>query len=105
MPTTERRRPPIAPCLVWTTTIMDGTPYDDDPERVREHLLRTVPGDWFVFETFAADGSLAVGIAHGAPDPRQIMVVYESLSKTEAEAAAQGLARWHRAQGRNIAIS
>ena len=77
---------------------------DDDPDRVRERLRRTAPGDWFVFETFAADGSLAVGIAQGAPDPSLLLVVYEGLSEAAAKAAAQSLARWHRSQGRRIAV-
>jgi hypothetical protein len=74
---------------------MASTVYQDDPERVREHLRRMATGDWFVFETFAADGSLAIGVA---------LVVYERLTKAVADAAAQGLAGWHHGQGRNIAL-
>jgi hypothetical protein len=83
---------------------MASTVYQDDPERVREHLRRMATGDWFVFETFAADGSLAIGVAQGIPDPSLVLVVYERLTKAVADAAAQGLARWHHGQGRNIAL-
>ena len=76
--------------------------YEDDPERVREHLRRTTPGDRFVFETFAADGLLAVGGVRGKPDPRLVLAVYEGLTEPVARAAAAGLARWYRGQGRNI---
>jgi hypothetical protein len=79
---------------------MDGTPYDDDPERVREHLRRTTPGAWFVFETVAADGSLALGVARGTPEPTAHLVVYDGLTEPIALAAAEGLARWYRRTGR-----
>jgi hypothetical protein len=77
--------------------------YDDDPDRVRDRLRDTAPGDWFVFETFAADGSLAVGVARGTPDPSLVLTVYRDLPESVARAAARGLARWHRSQGRDIA--
>lgn len=85
--------------------MMNRTLYEDDPQRVRERLRQAVSGDWFVFETFAADGSLAIGMNRGEPDPRLVLVVYEGLSQTVAEAAAYGLARWYHRQGRNIVIS
>jgi hypothetical protein len=76
--------------------------YNDDPERMRPQLARTVRGEWFVFETFAADGSLAVGIGRGTPDPTMQLVVYEGLSRTIAESAAEGLAQWYHDQSRDI---
>ncbi len=84
--------------------MMDRALYEDDPERVRERLRWTLPGDWFVFETVAADGSLAIGIVEGAPDPSLLLVVYERLSEAVAEEAAQGLARWYRGRGRDITV-
>jgi hypothetical protein len=83
----------------------DAARDDDDPDRVRERLRGAAPGDWFVFETFAADGSLAVGVARGAPDPSAVLVVYEGLSEAVAADAAAGLARWHRSQGRRIGLA
>ena len=83
---------------------MDAAPYEDDPERVGERLRMTMPGHWFAFETFAADGSLAVGVDRGRPDPSLFLVVYEGLSEGVARAAAEGLARWHRGQGRDIGV-
>jgi hypothetical protein len=77
--------------------------YEDPPDRVRESLRDTPPGDWFVFETFAADGSLAVGIARGKPDPSLVLVIYQGLSESVARDAARRLTGWHRGQGRNIA--
>jgi hypothetical protein len=53
--------------------MMNRTLYEDDPER--ERLRQAVSGDWFVFETFAADGSLAIGMNRGEPDPRLVLVV------------------------------
>ena len=82
---------------------MDGDPYQNDPDRVRPLLRETPPGDWFVFETVAADGGLAVGLAQGPPDPGLVLVVYRGLTQPVAAAAARGLARWHRRHGRNIA--
>jgi hypothetical protein len=81
---------------------VDAAAYDDDPERVGERLRRAAPGDWFVFETFAADGSLAIGVARGSPSPEAALIVYAGLSREVAAAAAGGLARWHRRQGRAI---
>lgn len=83
--------------------MLDHADYDDDPDRVRARLRQTVPGDWFVFETVAADGSLAIGIDCGRPDPSRVLVVYEHLCEPVATAAAHGLARWYHWQGRNIA--
>lgn len=78
--------------------------YEDDPERVRDRLSRRPQGDWYVFETFAADGSLAVGVVRGAPDPAAVLIVHADLPEEIAEAAARGVARWHRRQGRAIAM-
>ena len=78
---------------------MDDAHLCDDPDRVRERLHSTPSGEWFVFETFAADGSLAVGAATGEPDPTAVQVVYAGLTRDVAEAAARGLARWRRDRG------
>lgn len=68
----------------------------DDPERVRP-LLESLPaGPWCVFETFAADGSLAIGISATLLPPGTLMVVYEGLTRNIAEQAAAGLHRWRR---------
>lgn len=80
----------------------DGTPSDGGPELVRQRLRLTAPGDWYVFETFAADGTRAIGVARGIPDPSICLVVYEGSSQPVAAAAAAGLARWHRDQGRDV---
>ncbi len=82
--------------------MVDRTLYEDDSDLVRERLRRTMPGDWYVFETVSADGSLAVGVAQGTPNPNFVLVVYDGLSEAVAEAAARGLAQWYRSQGRNI---
>jgi hypothetical protein len=55
--------------------------YADDPEIVKQELKGASKGDWFVFETFAADSSLAVGIGQGTPDPTTQLVVYEGLAR------------------------
>lgn len=81
----------------------DFLAYIDNPDRVKQRLQGEARGNWFVFETFAADGSLAIGIGRGKPDPTMQLVVYEGLSQEVAESAAQGLAQWYRDQGRNIA--
>jgi hypothetical protein len=83
--------------------MMDEVLYDDDPELVRERLRRTPPGDWCVFEAFSADGSLAIGVARGTPDPSLVLVIYERLPEAVAKAAANGLQRWKHRQGRNVA--
>lgn len=88
----------------WSPGVMDEAAYDDDPARVRDRLARPPRGDWFVFETFAANGSLAVGVTKGEPDPAAVLVVYADLPEEVAKAAARGLARWHRRQGRAIAM-
>lgn len=80
-------------------------PNQDSPDRIREWLTETPPGDWFVFETFAADGSLAVGVAQGDPDPTAVLIVYQGLTEPVARAAAHDLDGWHRSQGRDIAIT
>ena len=85
---------------------MDGwTQYNDNPDVVRERLRRTPPGAWYVFESFAADGALAIGIAKGTPIANLVLVnvIYEGLSEGVANAAARGLAHWYRDQGRTIA--
>lgn len=90
--------------------------YADDPERVRGRIAvgqarwsagdaadgELRPGDWVVFETFAADGTLAIGVARGEPTPGGPMVVYRGLSEALARIAAAGLAAWHRRRGRVI---
>lgn len=83
---------------------MHVDPYEDDPDRVRPLLRQTAPGHWYVFEIFAADGGLAVGLGQGTPDPTFVLVVYEGLSRPVAAAAARGLARWHRRRGRDILL-
>lgn len=70
--------------------------FDDDPERVRPLLASMPSGPWRVFETFAADGSLAIGISSTPLPPGSSMVVYEALTKDVAELAAAGLHRWRR---------
>jgi hypothetical protein len=77
----------------------------DDPDHVRVRLRDTLLGDWHVFETIAADGSLAIGIGHGQPNPSAVMVVYEGLTREIAGEAAAGLVRWHRSRGRHVAGS
>jgi phage-related baseplate assembly protein len=89
------------------TTVIDGSFFRDDPERVRQRLSThperaSVRGDWYVFETISADGSLAVGMAEGEPNPAAVIVVYEHLSHRAATLAAQSLAEWHRGNGRKI---
>ncbi len=77
--------------------------FRDDPDRVRQRLLECADcGDWYVFETISADGSLAIGIAEGEPNPGSVMLVYEHLSRSIAIRAAQGLVDWYRDRGRNV---
>lgn len=75
--------------------------YEQDPELVRKRLRGAEPGDWYVFESFAADGSLTIGVARGTPDPGLLIVIYEGLTETVAKAAASGLSRWRLRQGRD----
>ena len=60
-------------------------------------------GGWFVFETFAADGTLAVGVAAGRPDPSQVLVVHEGLSHAAAIEAVAAHARQRQREGRTLA--
>lgn len=57
------------------------------------------PDDWFVFETFGADGTLAIGTARGTPDPSAGMVVRDGLTRRAANEVASRLATAHRAEG------
>ncbi len=41
-------------------------------------------GDWYVFETLAADGTFAVGIREGEHDPTEVMLIADRLSHAEA---------------------
>ncbi len=81
--------------------MMDRMLFEDDPELVREWLRGTAPGDWYVFEAFAADGSLTIGVARGTPDPGLVIVIYEGLAEAVAKTAASGLSRWKLRQGRD----
>ena len=92
------------------------SPYEDHPDRVRLRIAAEQaaaltdetgsedarPGPWSVFETIAADGSLAVGVTVDAPGPGAVMVVYEHLSEAVAKRAAAGLVASHRSQGRTV---
>lgn len=88
--------------------MLDNDVFRDDPDRVRERLAiqegnqHLTPGDWYVFETISADGSLAIGVARGVPNPSSAMVVYERLSHPIALQAARGLADWYRNNGRDV---
>ena len=87
--------------------MLDTDFFRDDPTNVRE-LLASLEGrqdhhgDWCVFETISADGSLAIGIWQGRPDPSRVMIVYESLTQRLATLAAQGLVDWYRDRGRTV---
>lgn len=72
----------------------DQSPFDDDPDRVRTTLRTTHSGPWLVFETLAADGSLAIGISPRSLPPGAAMVVYDGLTRDVAEQAAAGYHRW-----------
>ncbi len=61
---------------------------------------RAEPEDWFVFETFGADGSLAIGVAQGTPDPSAGMVVRDGLTRKDANEVAHRLAEEYREAGR-----
>lgn len=81
--------------------------FRDDLERVHQQLLTqpdaaSLAGRWHVYETISADGTLAIGIAEGMPDPGIVMVVYENLSRPVALLAAKGLATWYRDCGREV---
>lgn len=58
------------------------------------------PDDWFVFETLGADGTLAIGVARGTPDPSAVMVVRHGLTRTAADKLATRLAAEYRSAGR-----
>lgn len=57
------------------------------------------PATWYVFETFVADSSLAIGVAQGTPDPSILMIVDQGLTRRAAHDIAARLAREHRARG------
>ena len=87
--------------------MFDAEFFRDDPTTVRERLAafdgpQSLVGDWFVFETISADGSLAIGIWQGRPDPSRVMIVYENLTERVATLAAQGLVDWYRERGREV---
>lgn len=108
---TDEARPPMD-----DPTNADRDPDRDDPDRVRRRIAADQaaalsdptanqaerPGRWSVFETIAADGSLAIGITAGAPDPSAVMVVYVGLAEPVAKRAAAGLAGWYRDHGRDV---
>lgn len=54
---------------------------------------------WYVFETFVADGSLAIDVAPGTPDPSAVMIVRGGLTRSAAYEAAARLATEHRTNG------
>ena len=56
-------------------------------------------GDWYVFETFAADGSFAIGIREGVHDPLEVMLVQDRLSRDEAIRIAKRHAADYRREG------
>lgn len=58
--------------------------------------------DWFVFETFGADGTLAIGVARGVPDPSMGMVIRDGLTRKAAGEVASRLAAEYRAAGRPL---
>lgn len=55
-------------------------------------LPHTAP--WVVFETLAADGSLAIGISPWPLPANAAMVVYDGLTERDAEQVATGYHRW-----------
>ncbi len=57
------------------------------------------PEDWFVFETFGADGTIAIGAAQGTPDPSTGIVVRDGLTRKAANEVARRLATEYRAKG------
>jgi hypothetical protein len=58
------------------------------------------PEDWFVFETFGADGTLAIGVAQGTPDPSAVIVVRDGLTRKAARELAARLAAEYQEAGR-----
>lgn len=56
-------------------------------------------GDWYVFETLAADGSFAVGIREGDHDPTEVMLIADRLSRGEAIRLAKRHAADYRRDG------
>lgn len=58
------------------------------------------PDNWFVFETFGAGGTLAIGVAQGTPDPSAVMVVRDGLTRTAAYKVAARLAAEYQESGR-----
>ena len=74
---------------------------DDDPEYVREVLASMPTGPWYVFETFAADGSPAIGTSSTPAPSGALMVVYEGLTREVAERAAASLHRWRQQRRRS----
>ncbi len=87
--------------------MLDADFFRDDPIIVRERLTKLpnwerYTGDWTVFETISADGSLAIGIWQGTLDPSRVMIVYENLAERVATLAAQGLVDWYRERGREV---
>lgn len=98
------------------TNAFDPRRYQDDPVRVRERIAADQaaclagterggpdmgPGDWYVFQSFSADGSLTIGVRQGQPDSAAVWPVYEGLSEPVARAAPRGLAAWYRGQQPN----
>lgn len=56
-------------------------------------------GDWYVYETFAADGSFAVGIREGDHDPSEVMLIADRMSHAEAIRRARRHADEYRRDG------
>lgn len=56
-------------------------------------------GDWYVYETFAADGSFAVGILEGENDPSEVMLIADRMSHAEAIRRAKRHADEYRRDG------
>ncbi len=71
---------------------------EDHPDRVRPKLKMLPSGSWSVFETLAANGSLAIGISPRPLPANAAMVVYEGLTRAVAEQAAAGYHRWRLGQ-------
>lgn len=57
------------------------------------------PRDWFVFETFGADGTLATGVARGTPEPSAGMVIATGLTRRAAHEVARRRVAEHREAG------
>jgi hypothetical protein len=56
-------------------------------------------GDWYVYETFDADGAFAVGIREGEHDPSEEMLIADRMSRTEAIRRAKRHADEYRRDG------